>query len=90
MHDLNKQIEFFIARKFKEDEKWAKLSVIFSGSNVPGEGEHKILNYMRSFASDANYDINTTHCIYGADADLIFLGLSTRIPYISILKEELP
>lgn len=33
--------------------------------------------------------MNTTHCIYGADADLIFLGLSTRIPYITILKEEL-
>lgn len=47
MHELNEQLKFFIAKKYNEDEKWKNLRVIFSGSNVPGEGEHKILSYMR-------------------------------------------
>lgn len=45
---------------------------------------------MRQYASAENYDMNTTHCIYGADADLIMLGLSTHIPYVSILREAMP
>ena len=47
MQELNKQLEFFIAKKFEEDLNWKHLTVVFSGSSVPGEGEHKILNYIR-------------------------------------------
>ena len=47
MFELNKQLEFFIAKKFEEDDKWTDLEVILSDSNVAGEGEHKILQYMR-------------------------------------------
>jgi 5'-3' exoribonuclease 1 len=42
----NQQIRFFIKRKFSEDPRWQKLKLIYSGADVEGEGEHKILNFM--------------------------------------------
>jgi len=47
MHELNKQLEFFVVKKFEEDIRWRGLQVIISNSNVPGEGEHKILSHIR-------------------------------------------
>ena len=34
-------IRYFIRKKIKEDPLWRNLSVIFSGPELPGEGEHK-------------------------------------------------
>lgn len=42
MFELYKQLEFFIKRKFVEDEKFRGIQVIYSGVDVPGEGEHKV------------------------------------------------
>jgi hypothetical protein len=52
---ISECIRYFIRKKIKEDPLWKNLSVIFSGPEVPGEGEHKvsfeffdcILSYLR-------------------------------------------
>ncbi len=44
---LNEKLCDFIEKKIEEDENWKHLDIEFSGSQVPGEGEHKIMEYIR-------------------------------------------
>jgi hypothetical protein len=41
------------------------ILVIYSGHCVPGEGEHKIMDFVRATKSNPSYNPNTAHCIYG-------------------------
>jgi 5'-3' exonuclease len=90
MFQLIDKIKYMILRKLHEDEKWRKLEIIFTGGDCPGEGEHKILDWIRGWKQSSDFDINESHCIYSNDADLIFLGLSLHIPKVVILREENP
>lgn len=49
------------------------ISVIYSGSNIHGEGEHKLFQYIRKHHE---YHKNTHTYIYGLDSDLIMLCLN--------------
>lgn len=75
MVDLTLQLKYFIHRKITEDATWHGVEIILSGHEVPGEGEHKIMEFIRLAKSNEGYDCDTRHCMYGLDADLIMLGL---------------
>jgi 5'-3' exoribonuclease 2 len=47
MHRLAQALKIYIAHRLQHDSLWQGLTVIFSDSNVPGEGEHKILEFIR-------------------------------------------
>lgn len=49
------------------------LSVCFMSLQTPGEGEHKIMEFIRSENSKPGHNPNTRHCLYGLDADLVWL-----------------
>ena len=86
MARLNEQLKYFINQKLATDPAWQKVEIILSGHEVrdnwfcivcgcvfqvPGEGEHKIMDYIRYCKSQPDYDSNTRHCLYGLDADLV-------------------
>ena len=53
-------------------------------SNNPGEGEHKILKYIK----ENNTDNTRNKVIYGLDADLIMLAIASNVSNIYLLRES--
>lgn len=71
---------------------FSKLTILFSDTLVQGEGEHKILQYLRQqppSQSPSPFDDSSYHVIYGLDADLIMLSLSLPQHSIYLLRETL-
>lgn len=89
MDRLGSHLRLFVKKQQREIKAWRDIIIILSDSSVPGEGEHKIFNFIRSQRIEPGYDPNTRHCIYGLDADLLFLSLATHEMYVSVIRERI-
>eukprot|EP01062_Namystynia_karyoxenos_P061708 TRINITY_DN5414_c0_g2_i1.p1 TRINITY_DN5414_c0_g2~~TRINITY_DN5414_c0_g2_i1.p1 ORF type:complete len:730 (+),score=213.47 TRINITY_DN5414_c0_g2_i1:75-2192(+) len=78
MEKLRQALRWYCFDRANQDPLLSRLSIVLSDSSVPGEGEHKIVHQMRQMRLQPGYDANTSHCIYGRDADLIALALGTH------------
>jgi 5'-3' exonuclease len=65
--------------------KQNNIEIIFSSSDEPSEGEHKLLQFIRQNQVKLN---DFSYVIYGLDADLIFLMLTTGLDNIYLMREE--
>lgn len=92
MYDLHVELETYYKNKIRnETDPNCNYNIIYNSYLTPGEGEHKILQYIKS-----NYDLNNLKdifddratIIYGLDADLIFLAMASGLPHIYLLRES--
>ena len=89
MYQLSKRFREWIDMKMRTDPFWQQgCNVVFSGSEVPGEGEHKIMDFIREWKDSPDFSPNARHCMYGLDADLMMLGLVTHSPHFTLIREK--
>jgi 5'-3' exonuclease len=78
---LANSLRYWVVKKLNTDPGWkgvsrastlayqisdsSKLEVIISDASVPGEGEHKIMDFIRRQRISPLHDPNTKHVIYG-------------------------
>ncbi len=72
-----------IKRELSTNVSYKGINIYFSDSTVPGEGEHKILDFIK------NNDLKNDIVIYGLDADLIILSFVSHKSNIFLLREAL-
>lgn len=72
------------AIKQKKITSLRNIEFVVSDASVPGEGEHKLIPYLRKIGKLPDEKI----VIYGMDADLIMLSLSTFMDNIYLLREK--
>ena len=70
------KLNIFLKNKFKE----YPVKIILNDSSEAGEGEHKIMQYLK------NYDNSDINIIHGLDADLIMLSMIKKKSYIFIKR----
>lgn len=79
MWGLQQYLEQYISTK--RATEWRGIKVTLNGSGLPGEGEHKIMAEIRRRNNGSGgtkrtaQTSQTLNCIYGLDADLMFLSL---------------
>jgi len=88
MDRLSEYLRYYIHSRINNSPAWKGVSVILSDATVPGEGEHKLVKYIRLLRAEPHYDPNTTHVIAGEDADLIFLSMAMHETRFFVLRDQ--
>ncbi|KAJ2450211.1 exonuclease II Exo2 [Coemansia sp. RSA 2336] len=84
MRQLESRICEYITEKRRNDHVWRNLQVVFSGCRDPGEGEQKIIEFIRQRRKQQH-----RHIVWSNDADTVLLALSAHASSVTIVSERL-
>ncbi len=84
MDELRQFMNYRILEEYEENPQLQSAKVIFSSADVPSEGEHKIMEYIR------NNEIvhSQSNCMFGPDGDLIMLTLTAECEQFYLLRDD--
>jgi 5'-3' exonuclease len=72
MHRLKNSLCYYVCNRLQKSRRFERVKFYVSGSDVAGEGEIKIVNYIKN--KPAYHHSEDSYLIVGTDADLILLG----------------
>mmetsp|Transcript_8531 Transcript_8531/g.29162 ORF Transcript_8531/g.29162 Transcript_8531/m.29162 type:complete len:846 (+) Transcript_8531:124-2661(+) len=87
MRKLADFLRAYCARRARSHPRWKHISFLLSDATVPGEGEHKIMDWIRRSQADPDRR-GERHAVCGQDADLMFLSLALHAPRVYVLRER--
>ena len=87
MEAVNDILKYYIAQRLSTDPAWKKLHVIYSSHRHPGEGEHKIIDFLRDMIKSGKYNDNDRNILLGSDADFILLAQTLHKKNIDIVRK---
>jgi 5'-3' exonuclease len=79
--EFMKELDAYLKQYFSQAK--SSYTTIVSGHEEEGEGEHKIIRYIKEVSKGSESDV-----IYGLDADLIMLALSCEKSNIYLMRES--
>ena len=83
--EFMRNLDSFLQRWIVSQQQSLPPKIIYSSHLVPGEGEHKILDLMRS----GEIIGDGAHVLYGMDADLIMLSMLSPLNKIHLMREDI-
>ncbi|WIA40164.1 hypothetical protein OEZ86_013561 [Tetradesmus obliquus] len=89
MTEVAQWLRQWAADKAANDPRFKHTTFIISDASEPGEGEHKVMKFVRHLKAQPGYDPATRHVVYGQDADLLLLALLCHEPYFKVMREDM-
>nr|ACD54753.1 5-3 exoribonuclease 2 isoform 9-like protein [Adineta vaga] len=85
MSKLSDKLRSYIHDRMNSIPAWKSIIVILSDANVPGEGEHKTMDFIRSQKFSNS---NTNHVLFSGDSDMVLLGLTMPSDNVRIMRRK--
>ena len=82
--EFMERLHDYLKKYYEAKSSESKIKYVYSSYHTPGEGEHKILQHIKNTVK-----LDKSIAIYGLDADLIFLALSSGYENIYLVREAL-